>query len=223
VSAITTFDMTEFQRVLNRHIELSSREMSRVINSRMYNILIRALRYTPKADRGKIERYLGAVTTTKISKRGKERNEIGLSKRPLAYAIVNARSIKAGKGAIPQDQVAQAALKFVGATLRSIGTLRAGWRNAISRFTATFGGVMRYEKLPRVKEISRAKPAGPGISPIAEAAYRLLAKSPASETNHFIHESVIAATDRAFAEEYREMAAHVQKKIEEINRRARRN
>lgn len=223
MSAVTTFDMSEFQRMLNRHIALSSREMSKVINSRMYQVLIRALAHTPKADRGKIERYLGATTTQHTTRTGRVRNKLSLTPRPLAYAIVNARSIKAGKGNIPRDQVHEAARKFVARTMSSIGLVRAGWVAAIRRFAGMLGFTMKFEKLPRVKQSSTAKPATQGLSPVAEARYRLLLKQGQSTQGTFIHPSVNTAIDQAFREEYSEMAAHVQRKIEEINRKARRN
>jgi hypothetical protein len=209
--------MTNFQKALNLHLTLTSRTIPKALNSRMYYLLAKCVKYTPKADRQKLESFLGASSTMHTSKTGKQRRVYAYSATRSAYAIMNYRRKLRGEKPLSGDDAGIAVRKFIAKRFRSIGTLKAGWAAAKLYFGRAAGMFdINFEKLPKVKMPSKAVTAKDGFSPEAIATYRLLASKEGQPNTGHIHELAQDAMSKAWNEEYNEMIQHIAKKMDEV-------
>jgi len=133
-------DLTEFQKALDLAATYSSRTTSEVINSACLDVIIRASREIPKADRSKMEKQLiDRIEVTTMSKSGKLLKHPKTTRHPsrLVYNIINARRRMAHLPPLVGEDMAKAAKKFMQARIRSIGYIAyAGFEKA----NRAFGG-----------------------------------------------------------------------------------
>src|SRR5271165_6820719 len=133
-------DLTEFKKALDLAATYSSRTTSEVINSACLDVIIRASREIPKADRSKMEKQLiDRIEVTTMSKSVKLLKHPKTTRHPsrLVYNIINARRRMAHLPPLVGEDMAKAAKKFMQARIRSIGYIAyAGFEKA----NRAFGG-----------------------------------------------------------------------------------
>ena len=132
----TTFkmDTREFDATMRRYRELSRKDPAIICNTKAFFIARGATRLTPKADKEKIKKELGAIV-----QRGKTKGALKLvSARdydaPLVALIINAQRGK-GKG-LYGVEMTEAIRKFIANRMRSIAFLKSGWLPAIKGLAA---------------------------------------------------------------------------------------
>lgn len=128
-------DFKSFNAVLREIVRTSSREAPDVLNSRLRFILIKALRFTVKANAEKIAFELGRIgSTLGFTKKGRLRKGGRGSKALLrndsfAARIVNARrrDFAGPDFMLWGAALDQAAAKLIAARVRSVGFIKSGW------------------------------------------------------------------------------------------------
>src|SRR5208282_2088411 len=133
-------DLTEFTKAMELAATYSSRTTAEVMNAACLDVIIRASREIPKADRIKMEKQLvGQIEVTTLSKSGKLLKHAKITRHPsrLVYNIINARRRKAKLPPLTGEAMAKEAKKFLNARIRSIGYIAyAGFQKA----NRAFGG-----------------------------------------------------------------------------------
>lgn len=221
-----TFDMTQFQKFWTEAAKVSKRTLAESANHTAFSIAIEARNQTPKAERGTIEAALN-VTGYKVIKSRKT----GAFKRGRAifaaaagqvanivWLTINARRRRAGEKGLYGAKMAAAASAFAGRRFRAMGTLRAGWSQAIYALAKVVPGFKPAdtEKLPRNKQRGGATPAVEGWSPEATFGYgEFVKKGPTGRRISEVPKSVVAATERAFAIEQVKIEAYTARKMQE--------
>jgi hypothetical protein len=115
------FSKTEkqFSKTMKQYAELSRKEVSEAINKKATDVAIRAIKYTPRADKQKIESDLRA--------------------NGLVYKLIK-------KTGLTRKQAQQKAERMIRRRKASVGYIRAGWYKAAQAFGAR-GGKTRPNKL----------------------------------------------------------------------------
>lgn len=136
-----------FADALKQLAYAKNKNMSDVANKKLYYTARRAVWYTQVANASKIANELGQNVTAAKGKRAGSVTMKGQSlfnnrirkdgtEESLAERLVNFYRVKLGKKGISGDKLKKAARALVGARLRSIGFLKAGWvasRDAMKR------------------------------------------------------------------------------------------
>lgn len=212
MSASLKVDQREFNATMHKLAQFTSRDMPVFLNSRLYHVAKKARTNTPAADRQKILSDLGGtLVSEKMGKRGMRR-KYAYKPTKLVYKLVNAARIRSGLYPLFDSSIDAHARKFIAGRLRSVGTLKAGWNRALGILGAAIRQFAGKEG-PNVRGNSKAKPAVAGKYPQSELEYVL-------RTNNKIHPSVVRALDLAFNQERAEMLAHLDKKMNEVARKA---
>jgi hypothetical protein len=210
-------DMSAFDEQLRQYMAVTPKDLEDVVNTKLLYVARGAMAGTPVADRSDIESALGVVAyKTSVSKKSgsfKRRAAI-LGAGARVFALVNAARKKAGlPGAYGKD-MAKAARGLLGARLRAVGSLKAGWINPIRILAARVKENFAAERLPRVKGRGSATPAEPGWNPVAEMTYEITERKGGSAGDQ-IDPRVEAALQAAFDAEARSMAEYVARKVQE--------
>jgi hypothetical protein len=136
------WDQRRFDRTFLRYLQFTSRTFVQAVNTKAYYIARKALWFTHKADRGKVESVLGKyVTTQRTTKKGRvmNRRRLELTKArshdaPLAAVIINKRrgaKAAGGKGGLYGKAMALAIREMMAARIKSIAYIKSGWLPAI--------------------------------------------------------------------------------------------
>lgn len=206
MSGHMTIDSTAFNATLRKYLAVSTRSLTDAINEKMFFILDRAQKQTPIGDRSKIEAELGATTTERVGKSGKIRKKISYTPTKLVYKLVNRKT-----PGLTRADIEPAAKRLIAARLRAVGSLRAGWSNALRKFGQVTGRFAGSTGLPKVKRGSEARPAKDGLKAQAEAVYNLLQRSDGKTL--VIDPRVESALASAFAAEAASMESYIERKL----------
>jgi hypothetical protein len=134
------WDQSRFNRTFKRYMQFSSRDAVTAINTKAYYIARKAVWFTHKADKGKVESALGKYVALPSNGKSKtQRKRIRLVKgtkhnAPLAALIINKRRGKlteGGKGGLYGKEMARAIREMLMARFRSIAYIKSGWLPAI--------------------------------------------------------------------------------------------
>jgi hypothetical protein len=120
----------DFSKAMRQYAELSKKEVSEAINKKAKDVAIRAIKYTPRADKSAIESQLRA--------------------NGLAYKIIK-------KTGLTRKQIKAKAERLIRLRKRSVGYIRAGWYKAAQAFGAR-GGKTRPGKRADAGTGKRATP-----------------------------------------------------------------
>ena len=163
MSKLAYLDTSEFNKTLEKYLELSRKELVDEVNRRAANVCARAINLTPRANPDKIVRDMKAIETVKasyIKKSGKEglskggkttqgKRTIGYMGKPEAFKIANWRLKRgkalgfyrkfpnsfAGPGKGKTGGTASAFYdRFVTTHRSSSGYIAAGWLRAYNTF-----------------------------------------------------------------------------------------
>jgi len=127
-----------FADALKKLAYAKGKNMSDVANKKLYYVARRAVWYTKTANASAIARELGQNVTAAKGKRAgsvtmkgqslfnNRKNKDG-TEESLAARLVNFYRVKLGKRGISGERLEKAARALVGARLRSIGFIKAGW------------------------------------------------------------------------------------------------
>lgn len=219
------WDQTRFDDTLARYMEVTSRSVTQVVNTKAWYIARKAIWFTEKADRGKIESSLGRmVMVNRLTKSGKtvRRRQLELvqserTQAPLAALIINSRL---GKKNLPglYGRAMDAAIRdLLSSRYRSIGFIKSGWLPSVQKLgpLADKGGAA-----PQIDTAARrfglekgyAEPAEPGWAPSAAIINEAVAR----------HDAGGAALSRvgskglqmAFDDEAASMEDYIRRKLE---------
>ena len=105
-------DTREFQRALLKYIPTTKRDLPEIVNKRAINVAFKAIRFTPKANAGKIRRQL--------KKQAK-------GKAPLAALILNKLQGKYGRKGYYGAKMKSEVDEWIAGKIRGIGYLKSGW------------------------------------------------------------------------------------------------
>jgi len=221
-----------WQAVMQDYLAQTERELSLAVNSSMFNVVKVAGQQTPKADRAKFERELGVKSyqaqtykrtnkktgsvagAARLNKKGKIRfSRVMQSGATLANLIINARLGRSGKKGLYGSAMKSATSKLISKRARGVGTLKAGWLNALRILGRTFGGPGTFldGASSRVMGRSTAIPAKPGWSPQAQVSYNVNSFDQAHRG--YIDERTKAALAIGFETEARNKMSHLAKKM----------
>jgi hypothetical protein len=120
----------DFAKAMRQYAELSKKEVSEALNKKAKDVAIRAIKYTPKADKERIEQQLRA--------------------NGLVYKLVK-------KTGLTKKQIQQKAERMIRARKRSAGYIKAGWYKAAQVFGAR-GGRTKAKGLAAQGTASKATP-----------------------------------------------------------------
>ncbi len=134
-----TFEMTRFTETLAEYIKYTSRTLTSAINTKAYYVARKAVWFTGKTDKGKMQKDLGGfVRVQRTNKKGKlvTRRQIELTgardyNAPLAAVIINKRRGLKKQSGLYGRQMAVAIRKMLSARLRSVAFIKSGWLPAI--------------------------------------------------------------------------------------------
>ena len=205
-------DMTDFNNALNAYMAVTPHALEEVINKKMLFIARGAMERTPRADRSAIEGALGVVgyKVSLSKKTGTFKRRKAIVGGSLVYRIINAAQARRHEKGLYGRAMQRAVTKFLGARLRAIGSLKAGWIHPIRIFTAivktAFGSA---ENLPTVKGRGTGKPATAGWNPVAEMTYEITERKGGSAGDQ-IDPRVEAALQAAFDAEAASMREYVE-------------
>jgi hypothetical protein len=138
-------DFREWQKAAKELFATSKRTLPEFINGQAMAVVIRALKFTKKADKSKVELQLGREAPTKaVIKRGKRKGQTVMrsSKKirndSLAARILLKHYNQTGKGEwlAPGGTIEERAKNFIAKRLRSISYIRAGWIPALKKLGA---------------------------------------------------------------------------------------
>lgn len=137
------WDQSAFDRSLNRYaLVCKSRTFPEILNTKGYFIARATTRETGKADAFRIRAQLGqTVRVNYLTKKGKVsvRRVLTLPQgtqheAPLAALIINARRGRAGEPGLAGKPMDRAIRQLIGARIRSVSFIKAGWIPAIKKF-----------------------------------------------------------------------------------------
>lgn len=210
-------DMTAFDAALRKYVAESPSDLEDIVNTKLLYVARGALERTPKADRSSIEQALEVVgykaSVSKKTGNFKRRGAI-LGSGSLLYRLVNARRRRAGEKGLKGKEMAAAARKLLGARLRAIGSLKAGWIRPIQILAARVKESMGSTGgLPRVKGRGTATPANASWNPIAEMTYEVTERKGGGGDQ--IDPRVEAALQQSFDAEARSMEEYISRKVQE--------
>lgn len=136
MGAILKIDTREFQRTLRDYEKVSKRDLATILNTKGFYIARGAVRDTHKADKDKVKAELTAlVKSGKKFKTVKRFSRFGLEyDAPLISLLINMRRGARGEKGLYGKSMANAVKGWLGARLRSIAFLRAGFIPAIKAF-----------------------------------------------------------------------------------------
>ncbi len=200
-----TLDTSKFDKALRALIAHNKRDASEELNKRARNVIIRAAKATPKAERGKIEASLTKLTiTTTTGASGKTLKKPKKRYIPseIVYKIV---AKKQGLPGLSHVGMSAMAKKFIGARLSGIGFVAfAGWNNALKAFGGSgFGAINK-----NFGNSSAARGSGTQATPETLTATMV---NTAAWSDHIARGPLQSALDA----EAKEMAAHLESKMQE--------
>lgn len=208
-----TFNKSEWNRGLLGYKRATRRTLPEILNSKLFFIAKAAMVYTPRADRTRIERELGAEARTRVSKKtGKTKRSYRVKPVSVAYAIIASARKKRGEPPIPYADRKKEARKLIAGRLKAVGSMKSGWVTAIITLARHIKQYAALESTPRIKGKSRAWPAREGWNPTATAKYRVLA-------GDRIDPRVNKALQRAFSEELADMKQYTARKLGKVAKR----
>ena len=213
---------SEFQATLKRYLAVCSRELPNALNNKMFFIARGASRYSPKADRAEMEKSLGVVGYRALKgkkgqplfRKGKLRFEkLYSNKVTLAALIVNARLGRAGKKGLRGQEMREAMAKLISTRASAVGTIKAGWWNAIRIFGAAVGATPSKEvNVNRLKGKTVVEVAKHGFTPQASLEY--LVNSYTDAHQQYIDKRTQDGLRKAYADEMRSMEEYIIKKLQ---------
>lgn len=120
------WDQSKFDAVLRQYLKVCTRDLVVAINTKAFYVARGATRFTPKADKLKIQ---SAMLQPVILKRKNETYAYG----PLAAGIINKRRGEKGQPGLQGRAMAEAMMKFMKARGRSVAFIKSGWLPAIRK------------------------------------------------------------------------------------------
>jgi len=174
------WDQSVFNRTLDEYRKVSKRTLQQIINTKAFYVARKAIWFTRKADSNRIKGQLGQFVSVRYTnKKGKTatRRKLALVQgrtvnAPLAALIVNKRRGAAGLPGLYGSKMTKAVREMLGARLRSVAFLTAGWLPAVRKLAPFATDKSKAPNDPAAKQIGRpkgdARAAPEGFNPIAE-------------------------------------------------------
>lgn len=223
MSVTVKTNFPEFQALLREHLAKTSRTLPVALNSRMFNIVAKASKNTPKTERSTIEQELGVVGyALKFTKKGKYSRAQSSKRRAdaavtngtsIIHLIINARRGRAGRPGLYGSAMKEAITKFLQRRFRSVGTLKAGWTGALRMLGKSLGLSFRNEGASAsVKGKSTVAVARQGFTPSVRLEY--VTNSFDKQHRPYIDDRLLQAVDAAFRSETQEIKNHLRDAID---------
>ena len=114
-----TIDTKEFNAALREYIKVSRRTLPEIVNKRAVNIAFKAIRYTPKARKSRINRDLKAKSRTN-------------PKAPLGAILVNYNRGQKGEKGLYGSKMVSAIEDMKLGRHKSAGFIKSGWLGAVN-------------------------------------------------------------------------------------------
>lgn len=108
-------DISEFSKAIDMYQEASGKDIDYIMRKQSKNVLMRAIQFTPKADKAKIEAEMNQHW----------------HKGTLASNLAAIRLKKRGIKNIDYKMLNEEGRKIIAARKRSIGYIKAGWHKAL--------------------------------------------------------------------------------------------
>lgn len=147
-----TVDTREFKAALREYIKVSRRTLPEIVNKRAVNIAFKAIRYTPKARKSRINKDLKQKSRTNPN-------------APLSAILVNAGR----KPGLYGEDMKQAVEELRERRHKSLGFIKSGWLGAVNDLQPH---AKVFRRAPRVNLQNKPKgygrPARQGLNPTAE-------------------------------------------------------
>ena len=153
-------DTSQFEKAMSEYVKVNRRNMSDIVNAKLFFIARNAVNNTKKSDKAKIKNEL--MAPSKIN-----------PQVPLAAILVNKERKRNGFKGLNGSELKSAIKRFINRRISSIGFLKSGWLPAIRilesvlRSSGGLRGAPRLEsganQYQRGKDKGRALSAKPGI------------------------------------------------------------
>lgn len=205
----TQVDLSDFNKKMDEYVKFNKRNISEIINAKLFFIARNAVNNTKKVDRAKIKNELMAPSRVN-------------PQVPLAAILVNKERKRNGSKGLNGSELKNAIKTFINRRISSIGFLKSGWLPAIRvldtilRNSGGFRGAPRLEagatKYQRGKDKGHAIPAKPTPKTYGEIENEIYAKGSA-EANSVMMEGL----QRAINQEVASMERYIEDKMKKAN------
>ncbi len=200
-------DTRQFDKVFKEYMEHTKKDLTSVVNNKLFFICRGAVRETKSADSTGVKAGLMAASTKN-------------SKAPLAAILVNKQRGKKGEIGLQGSKMKTEVNKFIGKRVRAINFLRSGWIPAIKKLAGvvdkTTGGqtvsksALKQRGNPKDKGGVRIAPLEGSWKPTAEAWNSVFGgKNPSSKVQRIIQNGLQKAVNKEEAS----MLAYIEKKL----------
>ena len=159
----TIVDDKEFQSLMKQVTKLSSRQPQESITRRLFHVVLRASKLTPKSDKLGIMTLFQVSKTVTLRKIGRKagrnfkrtgrKNVFGANN---IYKILNAKLTAQRKPGLKRATALAQARKEISRRLSSIGTLKAGFTRGLKQLALAGGLSFRTRERKRVQKQSKA-------------------------------------------------------------------
>lgn len=218
-------DTRDFNRTIDKYIELRNVDFLTEVNRRAANIIMKAMQYTKRTNPERVVRELGAIQQVRRLKGGAgretkaKRNRDFYKGTPAGFKIFNWRRKnrpqslppKLRGGGLGGKGMGQKYDGFVKSVRRSCGYIVAGWLPALNRYKQQ--GV-RNTKTDIKKEPSPKTSAGKGYAVPAQRAGDFI-KTIFANTANAVDKIGVAPLRLAFRLEEQDMKTYIERKEQE--------
>jgi hypothetical protein len=177
---ILELNVAKLSEAVALYLQVTSRTVQQVVNTKAYYIARKAIWFTEKADSYKMKLSLGGLVPVRyIAKSGKVQRRSKLQlvsgsehSAPLAALIINKRQGRRGEKGLYGRDMARAVRSMLSARARSIGFIKSGWLPSVNNLAplADRRGAPEIDRT--AKQVGRAKgdcrPAAAGFDVTAE-------------------------------------------------------
>ena len=225
-NGITLTNIGEFRSVMREYAAVSKRDDATILNTKGLYIALGALAKTKRADAGKIQSELEALSKTRsTTKTGKIRLRNVTVRRstgateydvPLIALLVNARQGILGRKGLYGKSMKDAIRKFIGSRKRSAAFIASGWIPAIKAFAPlaeSIGGRPRRDTAPKQYGVPKGSATVAKESDyVPTAILENFAQSKSPHSSQALERYAGEALRAAFDDEMRSMQAYIEKK-----------
>lgn len=176
MSGKASFNDKEFQSAATAILKITKKDPVPFFNKKMFFIVVKAMKDTPRATRAAIEAAMNEFVKIKRTKSGK----ISRAKNALTYSRRGASLIQGGRlnrglKPLPKSELEIELRKMLTDKTRAIGSLASGFLGSVKLLGRAIGRKSR-PKGPDVKNPGHAIPAKPGRKITVTAVYEMTIK-----------------------------------------------
>lgn len=204
MSPTITIDTIQFKTALKQYLEVTKKTLPDVMNQKALYIAKGAYEETPVADKSKIMKLFGVGPKVKGVK-----TKYDYSKMNTSAENIYLWRLKQANKDIPADYKKRA-LKMVQNRIKAVGSLRSGWKKAISILAGAVNEMVVAQG-PPIKTPSTAKPATPGFNPTSTFTYRTVIERGGQK---IIDPRCFQALQSAFDKEAKSMTEYLARRMQ---------